>query len=785
MAAAGHSAFKGRLEDRRMTTGSGRYASDWNLDGQAHAYFLRADRAHAEILKLDTSQARAHPGVLVVLTGDDVAAAGLQSTPANVPRPGRGGMALRKPHRPVLAQGRVRYVGEPVAIVVAESAAIAQDAAEKIEVEYRDLPAVTRGVAAIAAGAPQLHDVAPGNIAFEFESGSLDAAGKGLQGAAHTVSITLDNARAVGSPLEPRACLAIYEPEGEHFVLHACTQGAQAHALQIAGIFKIPGDRVTVIAREVGGGFGVRNSIYPEECATLLAAKITGRPVKWTGTRSEMFLSDTHARDVLALAELGLDRDLRFTAMRFRFLANVGAYLSPTGALSNSIGVLNCITGVYDVQTAGALALLGLSNTAPTGAYRGAGRPIMSYMMERLVDQAAVELKVDPAELRRRNFIAADKFPYKLVSGSEYDNGDFAGAMDKALAAADWNGFAARREQSMRQGKLRGRGLATPIEASGAGFTPFDAVEMRFAADASVALFATSQNQGQGHETVFAQLVSAVLGVPMESISLHTAERGMKVAGGGSGGSRTLAGIGNAMRLVALQVVEKGKLLAAEELECAPADIEFADGEYRVAGTDRHAAFAKIVKKFAPAAGPHPLDTYYEAKTRSTYPYGCHIAEVEIDPETGSTEIVSYVACDDSGTVVNHQIVEGQVMGGLTQGSGQVMGEHAAYDSDTGQLLSGSYLDYPMPRAGLVGGLKLLEHPVPTKTNPLGSKGVGESGVTGSLPTVMNAILDALRQVGVSHFDMPATPDRIWHAIQAARVGNPRALAVAEFVPPN
>ena len=768
-----------------MTTGAGRYASDWNLPGQAYAHFLRADRAHAEILKLDTSQARAHPGVLAVLTGDDPAAAGMQSTPANVPRPGRGGMALRKPYRPVLAQGRVRYVGQPVAIVVAESPGLAQDAAEKIQIEYRDLPAVTRGVAAIAADAPQLHEVAPGNIAFEFESGSLEAAEKALQGAAHRVSISLDNARAVGSPLEPRACLALYEPQREQFVLHACTQGAQGHALQIAGIFKVPGDKVTVIARDVGGGFGVRNSAYPEECAALLAAKITGRAVKWTGTRSEMFLSDTHARDVVALAELGLDKDLRFTAFRFRFLANVGAYLSPTGALSNSIGVLNCISGVYDVQTAGALALLGLSNTVPTGAYRGAGRPIMSYMMERLVDQAAVELKVDPAELRRKNFIPVNKFPYKLASGSEYDNGEFEAAMDKALAAADWIGFPARREQSRRQGKLRGRGLATPIEASGAGFTPFDAVEIRFDADANVAMFATSQNQGQGHETVFAQLVSAVFGVPMETISLHTAEHGMKLAGGGSGGSRTLAGIGNGLRLVALQVVEKGKALAAQELECAQADIEFADGEYRVAGTDRRAGFANVVKKFAPAAGPHPLDTYYEAKTKSTYPYGCHIAEVEIDAETGTTEIVSYVACDDSGTVVNHQIVEGQVMGGLTQGSGQVLGEHAVYDRESGQLLSGSYLDYPMPRAGLVGGLKLLEHPVPTKTNPLGSKGVGESGVTGSLPTVMNAILDALRQEGVSHFDMPATPDRIWHAIQAARAGNPRALAVAEFAPPD
>ncbi len=785
MASAGHSSFKGRLEDKRMTTGAGRYASDWNLPGQAYAYFLRADRAHAEIAGLGTSGARAHPGVIAVLTGDDVAAAGMQSTPANIPRPGRGGMALRKPHRPVLAQGRVRYVGEPVAIVVAETAAIAQDAAELIEVDYRDLQAVAVGVKAIGGGAPQLHEVAPNNIAFEYECGSLEAAEKVLQASPHRVRITLDNARAVGSPMEPRACLAVYEPENQNFVLHACTQGAQAHALQIAGIFKVPGEKVTVIAREVGGGFGVRNSAYPEECAALLAAKITGRPVKWTGTRSEMFLSDTHARDVVALVELGLDRDLIFTAFQFRFLANVGAYLSPTGGLSNSIGVLNCITGVYDVQTAGALAILGLSNKVPTGAYRGAGRPIMSYMLERVVDQAAVELKIDPAELRRRNFIPVGKFPYKLVSGSEYDNGEFEAAMDKALAAADWKGFPARREQSKRVGKLRGRGLATPIEASGAGFTPFDAVEIRFDADANISMFATSQNQGQGHETVFAQLVSAVFGVPMETISLHTAERGMKLEGGGSGGSRTLAGIGNGMRIVALQVVEKGKALAAKELECAAADIEFADGEYRVAGTDRRLGFASVVRKFSPQAGPHPLDTYYEAKTKSTYPYGCHIAEVEIDPETGETEIVSYVACDDSGTVVNHQIVEGQVMGGLTQGTGQVMGEHAFYDPETGQLLSGSYMDYTMPRAGLVGGLQLLEHPVPTKTNPLGSKGVGESGVTGSLPTLMNAILDALRQEGVSHFDMPATPDRIWHAIQGARNGNPRALAVAEFSPPN
>jgi aerobic carbon-monoxide dehydrogenase large subunit len=766
-----------------MLRGAGRYASDWNLEGQAHAVFFRSDRAHAKILRLDVSEARAHPGVIEVLTGDDVAAHGLQSTPAGVPRPGRGGMALRKPQRPVLAQSRVRYVGESLAIVVAETAAVAQDAAEKIVVEYGDLPAVAHGARAIAQGAPQLHEVAPNNIAWELEIGSLVQAEEKFRSSERVVTITLDNARAVGSPLEPRACLAVYEPENGEYILHACTQGAQAHALQIASVFKIPGEKVTVIAREVGGGFGVRNSVYPEECAALLAAKITGRPVKWTGTRSEMFQSDTQARDVLARVEVGIDSAKRFTAFRFQFLANVGAYLSPTGGLSNSIGVLNCITGVYDVPVAGALALLGLSNTVPTGAYRGAGRPIMSYMLERVVDQAAVELGMDPAELRRINFIPQDKFPYKLVSGSEYDNGDFAGAMAKALLAADWNGFGARREQSRALGRLRGRGLATPIEASGAGFTPFDAVEIRLDSDANIAMFATSQNQGQGHETVFAQLVSEVTGVAMEKISLHTAERGMKLAGGGSGGSRTLAGIGNGLRLVALQIVDKGKALAAKELECAAEDIEFKQGSYAVAGTDRRIGFADLVRKVAPAAGPHPLDTYYEAKTRSTYPYGCHIAEVEIDPETGETAVVSYVACDDSGTVVNHQIVEGQVMGGLTQGTGQVLGEHAVYDRETAQLLTGSYMDYPMPRADMIQGLKLLEHPVPTQTNPLGSKGVGESGVTGSLPTVMNAILDALRQQGVTHFDMPATPERVWRALQSARAGDPRAMAAPVFNP--
>jgi carbon-monoxide dehydrogenase large subunit len=523
-------------------------------------------------------------------------------------------------------------------------------------------------------------------------------------------------------------------------------------------VLGVPPEKIRVIAEEVGGGFGVRFNLYPEYCAALFAAKKLGRPVKWTGTRSEVFLADEQARDVQSHGELALDAENRIIGMRFDMMANLGAYLAPTGPFINTIGIVNCLSGVYDVPAAYARVRLALTHTAPMAAYRGAGRPIMSYALERLVEHAAYELRMDPAEFRRRSFIPKDKFPYRIAAGFEYDCGDFAGVMEKALKAADWIGFEQRKSEAKRRGRLRGRGMATYIEATGAGFAPQDQVEMRWNAEGGVTIYAPTHNHGQGHETVFAELVSRELGVPMEKIGLRTAGPEFYITGNATGGSRSGAAVGSVIMLAAREVVKKGMALAADKLEAAQADIEFAQGRYRIKGTDRAIAIQSLAQGGA-------LDLAYQNKFGACFPNGCHIAEVEIEPETGNTEIVSYVACDDAGNILNHQIVEGQMQGGLTQGAGQVLHELAVYDRESGQLLTGSFMDYAMPRAGLVQGIKLVDHPVPTKLNPLGAKGVGEAGVTGSMPALMNAIVDALRQAGVDHFEMPASPARVWSAL--------------------
>lgn len=764
--------IKGRLEDERMLKGQGRYLADWNLSGQAHGFFLRSERPHARLRSIDASAALALPGVVAVLTGEDVAAAGCEPLPAAAPMKGRGGAELVRALRPMLAQDRVRYVGEPVALVVADSAELAQDAAERIAVDYEDLPAVVEARQALAAGAPQLHG--HGNLALDFVAGDEQAVEAAFGRAAKVVRLTSYHSRVVGNPMEPRGGIGAYDPARNLYFLHACTQGASALRLQIAPVLGVPPENIRVIAEEVGGGFGVRFNAYPEYCALLFAAKKLGRPVKWVGTRSEMFLSDEQARDIVHRGEIALDATGRILGMRFKFVCNLGAYTAFTGAFVNTVNLVNVASGVYDVQAVHVHALLALTNTVPTAAYRGAGRPVSSFAIERLLDEAAHEIGMDPAELRRRNLVPKEKFPYRIVTGFEYDCGDFEGVLDKALAAADWDGFEARRTQSLARGRLRGRGIASYIEASGAGgFAPYDQALVTWEDDGTITLRASSHSHGQGHETVFAQIVSGVLGVPIERLRLRTAEADHVITGNPTGGSRSLLGVGSVMLLAAQEVVKKGLALAAEELEAAEADIEFADGAYRVKGTDRAIAITDLARR---RRGALDVDLR-ERKVGATFPNGCHVAEVEIDPETGEIEIVSYVAVDDAGNVINPQIVEGQMQGGITQGAGHILGEQAIYDRDTGQLLTGSFMDYPMPRAVLVNGLRLLEHPVPTKTNPLGAKGVGEAGVTGSMPCLMNAVLDALRQAGVRRFDMPASPHRVWAALEAAKAGNPEALA--------
>jgi len=769
---------QGRLEDERMLKGAGRYVSDWNLPGQAYGHFVRSDRAHAEFASVDADAALAMPGVIAVLTGEDVAAAGHKPMPAAAPMKGRGGAEQRPTPRYSLARGKVRYVGEPVALVVAESAVQAQDAAEAIMVDHNELPAVVTAQEALAAGAPQLHPEVPGNLVLDYTGGDEAATNAAFAKAARVVKLSAYHSRVVGNPMEPRAAMGSFDPASGIYYLHATTQGVGPMRAQCAAMLGVPPEKIRVVAEEVGGGFGVRFNAYPEYGALLLAAQKLGRPVKWVGSRSEVFLGDEQARDIFHTGEIALDAAGKILGMRFTYLANLGAYVAFTGSFVNTMNMVNVISGVYDVQAVHVQGRLVLTNTVPTAAYRGAGRPVASYALERLIDEAAHAIGMDAAEFRRKNLVPSSKFPYKIVSGFEYDCGDFEGLLAQARKEADWDGFPARRAESAKRGKLRGRGISAYIEATAAGgFAPYDQVVINWEKDGTVTLHTASHNHGQGHETTFAQIVASVVGIPVTKFRLRTSEPDTNLVANPTGGSRTLHGLGSAMLLAAREIVKNGLDLAAEELETAKTDLEFREGEYRIKGTDRKIAITALAQKHP---GKLDLDFKERPKVPSTFPNGCHIAEVEIEPETGEVEIVSYLACDDAGNLINEQIVHGQMHGGITQGAGHIFHEQAVYDA-SGQLLTGSFMDYAMPRPGLVGGLRLTEHPVPTATNPLGAKGVGEAGVTGSMPCLMNAIIDALRQAGVTHFDMPATPQRVWRAIREAKAGKPGALAVPQI----
>ena len=749
-----------------MLTGRGRYVSDWILPGQAAGHFLRADRAHARIVAIDAAAAKAMPGVLDVIVGRELVEAGLKPIPAAAPFKWKDGSEQRQAQRPSLAHEVVRHVGEPVALIVAESAAQAQDAAEAVMVEYEDLPAVTTAAQAIAAGAPQLHPGAPGNLVLDFAAGDETATDAAFAKAAKVVKLTAYHSRVVGNPMEPRAAMGSYDPAKDMYFLHGTTQGVGPMRGQLSAVLGVPPEKVRVVAEEVGGGFGVRFNAYPEYGALLYAAKKLGRPVKWIGTRSEVFLGDEQARDIAHTGEMALDAGGRILGMRFDYLSNLGAYVAFTGSVVNTLGLVNVNCGVYDVQAVHVRGRLVLTNTIPTAAYRGAGRPVASYALERLVDEAARELGLDPAEFRRRNMIPPAKMPYKLVGGFEYDCGNFEAVMNKALEQSNWNDFEKRRKESQRRGKLRGRGIATYIEMTApGGFAPYDQAHLTWESDGMLTLRTASHNHGQGHETTFAQIVSKQLGIPVDRIRLRTAEPEHNLVANPTGGSRTLHGLGSAMHWAAQEVAKNGLNLAAEHLESALQDIEFDSGTYRIKGTDRKVRIDELARKYP---GKLDLDFKERPKVPATFPNGCHIAEVEIDPETGLSEIVSYVACDDVGNIINHQIVEGQMQGGVTQGAGHIFLEQGVYDA-SGQLLTGSFMDYAMPRAGLVGGLTVTDYAVPTATNPLGAKGVGEGGVTGSMPALMSAVMDALRRAGVGHFDMPASPQRIWRALQEAR----------------
>src|SRR5258705_12472143 len=688
--------FKGRREDLRVVAGQGKYTSDWNLPGQLYGSFLGPDRAPAEIVSMDPGPALASPGVLAVLTGADTARAGFKSTPQLARYPGRGGATIKVPHRDGLANGRVRFVGQEVALVVAKTALAAQDAAEKVEIAYRDLPVAVDGEAALGAGAEQLYPEIPGNLCFDYEYGDEAKTNEAFSRAAHVTRIVLDSQRMVGNPMEPKACLAAYDAAADKYDLYVSSQGLSLMRGSASGITGIPAEKIMVHAHDVGGGFGIRSDAYSEYCVAMLAAKMTGKPVKWTSSRSETFLSDYHGRAAKLTGELALDKEGLFLAIRIQWIVNAGAYLSTPGPLINTLPPGLHAINLYRIPAMYGRHRLALTNTTPTTAYRGAGRPNVCYLAERLGEEAAREPGIDRLELRPRHLIpkeaVSDQTPHPP---SVYDSGDPHGLLEEAVEPAEWKNFDARRAESKKRGKLRGIGCGAFIEPAGAGRAPKEEAMIKFGESGNAFLYVLAGPSGQGHETVYPEVVGEALGMDPEKITLRASDpEGPRLVGEGTIGSRSMMAHGGALLIAAREAVRKGTELAAKDLEVAPNDLEFAKGRYRVKGTDLSIGFEDLAKKYGGA-----LHSGGQVPLPRSFPPGAHVAEVEIDPETGVVEILRYTAVDDCGRVINHVLLEGQLHGGIAQGIGQVMGEHAIYDPASGQLLTATFMDYEMPRA--------------------------------------------------------------------------------------
>ena len=765
-----------RFEDKRLLCGNGRFQNDVNQLGQGHGVVLRSPHAHARIRAIDLAAAQAAPCVLAIYTGDDLAAAGLgtMGVPFQRKRPDGSPMFARA--HLGLAQERVRHVGEPVAFVVAETLAQARDAAELIDIDYEILPAVT-DTAEAAAGKHAVWDECPDNISNLFESGDKAATAAAFAGAAHVVKRRYVISRVYAHFMEPRGAIGVWDAGEDRYTLYADVQYPHRVRQALATrIFKIPESRIRVIAGDVGGGFGTKGWQYSEHRLVLFAAKRLRRPVKWSCERSEAVLADEHARDNVSDAELALDRDGRFLGLSVRTSANVGAYISSERNLLSTFSNVGTLTGVYDIPAAHVAVLAVMANTNGTAPYRGAGRPEATYVIERLIDDAARDLGLDRVELRRINLIPPAKIPYRTALALNYDSGDFPANQQKALALADWQGFAARRDESRRRGKLRGIAIANPIEKAASPGQEF--AEIRFHPSGNVMLLMGSKNQGQGHETVFKQILYERLGIDPEQVQYIDGDTDRVAFGIGTNGSRSTVIGGSALWMAADKIIAKGRRIAAHLLEAADADIEFAvsdtGGSFAVAGTDRHITLVEIAKAAFQAGrlppglegGLYETGTFAPADT--TYPNGSHVCEVEIDADTGELAIVSYVVVDDVGTVVNPIGLKGQIHGGVAQGLGQAVMEQIVYDRASGQMLTGSFMDYAMPRAEDFPDIKVESNPSPTKLNPLGAKGAGEAGTVGALPVVVNAVLDALAPLGVTHIEMPTTSDRIWKAMQDA-----------------
>ena len=753
-----------RREDCRLITGQGRYTADCNLPNQLHTVFLRADRAQAQIVRIDASKALQHPGVVAVYTAADIAEAGFKSLPNPVGFPGRGGMAMQKPFFPVLATTHVHYVGECVAMLIAETAAIAEDARDLIEVEYRDLPCVTTVNDAMKPGAPLVHADVPGNLAFDFESGDEQAVAAAFAKAKFVSRVTAESQRLIGNAMEPRALLVAFDAASGRYTMHTLLQGQGGMRGQLMHVSGLDKDKIELVVQDVGGSFGVRGPAYPENFALMFAAKKLNRAVKWVATRSETFVSDFHGRAISLTGELALDADGKLLAIRFDDRCDLGAYGGGFGPFVATRNITVTAGGVYKIPAIYVRSRLVFTNTVPISAYRGAGRPDIAYAVERLIDHAAHEHGFDAIALRRKNFIPPSAMPYKTANGTVYDSGDFEAVMNDGLMHADYAGFEQRRAAAKAAGKLRGIGIATYLEAGGGGATPKDQVSVEFAPDGKMTLFAVTQASGQGHETVFPQIVADALGIDAANIHFHPMPPAAHLIGNGTGGSRGALGTGSVFHLLGQKLIAVAQPHAAQKLGRAENELRYTEGRYHAG--DRSVGFMELAASLG-ATQPHPLNSVAEALIGATYPNGCHIAEVEVDPETGAATIEKYIAVDDLGNVLNHTLVAGQVHGGVVQGAGQAFGEQAVYDPHTGQLLTGSFMDYTMPRANLLRDIAIYDHPVATTANALGAKGVGEAGCSGSLPVLVNAMVDALRPLGITHLDMPYTPHRVWQAIQS------------------
>jgi aerobic carbon-monoxide dehydrogenase large subunit len=767
--------YRPRLEDDPLVRGLGRYAADVPLPGQAQAYFVRSPHAFADIRSIDTTAAKAAPGVVGVLTAADMD--GIGNVSQHPPLAGRGGQKLIVPHRPAVAGTTVRHVGEAVAVVIAETLAAAQDAAELITVEYEERTPVVDLREAIREGAAQVWPEAPGNIAVDWPGMAADPEANAkevdriIASAAHVARVTVVHPRIMVQSMEPRGATASYDPANDSYFLRCCSQSARSLRDGLAPIVGVPAQRLRVVTEDVGGAFGLKTGPYPEYLAILAAARKLGRPVHWMSNRAEAFLSDNHARDTFAEVELALDDRGKFLALRARHFANMGAYIGAVGANIQTMNLTRCLPGMYDIARVDMNVRCVFTNTTPTAPYRGAGRPEANFMLERVVDEAARVTGIDPVKLRRRNFIKPSAMPYKTAVGTTIDSGEFAAVLDKALALADYDGFKQRRRAAAKGGKYRGIGISCMLEH--AGGVPLEGALLTFPGGNKLLLGLNVQSTGQGHATVFIPLLAERLGIKTEQIAHRQGDSAMEVAGYASVGSRSAMTVSHAMIKTVEAMLAKGKAIAATVLEAADSDIEYRDGRFSVVGTDRAvslfdlASRAKEMKQRGEIA--EDLDTKHSAETPLTFPNGCHIAEVEIDPATGALALVGYAAVDDCGRPLNPMIVEGQGHGAIAQGLGQAMMEQALFDTSGGQLVTGSFMDYAMPRADDLPMFKDAIHAVPAKTNPLGVKGAGEAGTTAAIAAVMNAVADAIPGGAGAHLDMPATPEKIWHACRQAQ----------------